>query len=130
MLSNKDSDNKGHFILLSTFDKELLLICKSSLLHSLDVISTPSHNCVICFEVAWHRFPPTNYMGVRASWHGKMSCFGADLAFISVDQKSCATKHESQNLNLETHHPLKHVKFRWATQHVFGCPSNPSPPNI
>jgi hypothetical protein len=36
----------------------------------------------------------------------------------------------AQNLNLDTYHSWKHVKFWRAARHMFRCPGNPSPPNI
>jgi hypothetical protein len=50
-----------------------------------------------------------------------MSCFGSSPTLVSASWKSRASKHEPWNLNLETYHPSKHVKFWRAAQHAFQC---------
>jgi hypothetical protein len=72
---------------------------------------------VICFEVTQHEF---SRMGNVGPWqHKNMSCFGGNMTLVLVAWKSHTSKHNPQNLKLKTYHPLKHVKFQWATQHVF-----------
>jgi hypothetical protein len=76
-----------------------------------DVISATSAKCIAHFEVAQHEFSHMSNMGLGANRHGNMSCFGGGLTLILVNQKLHATKHEPQNLNLETYYPLKHFTF-------------------
>jgi len=60
-------------------------------------------------------------MSLEANQHENMSCFDGGSAFILAGQN-----HMPQNLNLETYHPPKHVKFRQATQCTFRCLGSPS----
>jgi hypothetical protein len=89
-----------------------------------------SCKCVIRFEVAQCEFPCMSIMGSIANQHRNMSCFGGGPALVSTNLKSHTLKHEPRNLNLETYHPSKHVKFQQVIRHVFQCPNNLSPQNI
>lgn len=95
-----------------------------------DVISATSHKCITHFEVTWHKFPCKGNRGFGANQHGNMLCFGGNPTLISIGQKLHAMKHEPWNKNLETYHPLKHVKFQWVAWCAFWCPSSSSPQNI
>jgi len=57
--------------------------------------------------------------GCGTNQHGNMPCCNGSPMFVSVNQKPCTTKHKPQNLNLETYHPPKHVKFWHAAWHAF-----------
>jgi hypothetical protein len=59
--------------------------------------------------------------GPQSNQHENMSCFSGIPAFVSASWKSHATKHEPQNLNFETYHPLKHITFRLAAQAPETC---------
>jgi hypothetical protein len=95
-----------------------------------DVISVTSCECDAHFEVAQCEFLCTSSAGPEANWLENMSCFDGGLALISTSWKSRVTKHELQNLNLDTYHSSKHVKFWRAAWHTFWCLGNPSPRNI
>jgi hypothetical protein len=92
-----------------------------------DVISVTSREWVAHFEVAQCEFLCTGSAGPEANWYENMSCFVGGLALISIGQKPRVTKHEFQNLNLDTYHSSKYVKFWWAARHTFQCPGTQAP---
>jgi hypothetical protein len=82
------------------------------------------------FKVAQHNFLCTISASFEANQHGNMSCLNGNSMLVLTDRKLRVTKHKPQNLNFNTYHLPKHIKFQGVAQHTFQCLNNPNPQNI